>query len=159
VVIYSDIADPGALGMPETYYIPEEVTEARGWDPTDPDPKNPWHSYDFTLKVPDEITVKVSEDGLDITEYAGVEDSYGHDLSRYIRYQSGNDKYGFTYSINNYNDPADYTDSKGNVDFDALIEIGNRKMDISTPGTYEIRISVSIGPLSASRTIPLIVTE
>ena len=41
-VIYRDDASPGPLGKPE--YDPIDVTDTvrRGWDPTDPDPANPW---------------------------------------------------------------------------------------------------------------------
>ncbi len=37
VVIYSS-PDPGPLGKPEAQQIPLDC----GWDPTDPDPDNPW---------------------------------------------------------------------------------------------------------------------
>lgn len=33
--------DPGPFGKPETMKI-TEFEEYRGWDPTDPDPNNPW---------------------------------------------------------------------------------------------------------------------
>ena len=41
VVIYND-KDPGPMGKPGTIYTDPADTEKRGWDPTDPDPVNPW---------------------------------------------------------------------------------------------------------------------
>lgn len=42
VVIYDDAENPGPMGKPGTIYSdPNDVT-LRGWDPTDPDPANPW---------------------------------------------------------------------------------------------------------------------
>ena len=41
VVIYDD-EDPGPMGKPGTIYTDPADTEKRGWDPTDPDPANPW---------------------------------------------------------------------------------------------------------------------
>ena len=41
VVIYDDAENPGPLGKPETITIPED-SDLNGWDPTDPDPANPW---------------------------------------------------------------------------------------------------------------------
>ena len=43
VEIYDDPENPGPLGKPESVYIDPE-SENRGWDPTDPDPANPWIS-------------------------------------------------------------------------------------------------------------------
>lgn len=42
VEIYDDPNNPGPLGKPESIYIDPE-SEIRGWDPTDPDPANPWN--------------------------------------------------------------------------------------------------------------------
>ena len=41
-VIYDDPADPGPMGKPGSIYTDPADTEKRGWDPTDPDPANPW---------------------------------------------------------------------------------------------------------------------
>lgn len=41
VVVYDDANDPGPFEMPRTVKIPEN-SPYRGWDPTDPDPENPW---------------------------------------------------------------------------------------------------------------------
>ena len=43
VEIYDDAETPGPLGLPEQTKI--DITNPnRGWDPTDPDPSNPWLS-------------------------------------------------------------------------------------------------------------------
>lgn len=39
-----DSADPGPLGKPEAIYI-DPYNFFKGWDPTDPDPSNPWTIY------------------------------------------------------------------------------------------------------------------
>ncbi len=41
VVVYDDAENPGALGKPETADIDAD-SPYRGWDPTDPDVRNPW---------------------------------------------------------------------------------------------------------------------
>ena len=41
VEFYSE-PDPGPLGWPASPYIPP-FDERSGWDPTDPDPENPWN--------------------------------------------------------------------------------------------------------------------
>ena len=42
VLIYADAENPGPMGKPGTIYTDPADTEKRGWDPTDPDPANPW---------------------------------------------------------------------------------------------------------------------
>lgn len=42
VIIYDDAQTPGPMGKPGTINMDETNAELRGWDPTDPDPKNPW---------------------------------------------------------------------------------------------------------------------
>ena len=41
VIIYDDENDPGPMGKPGTIYTDPADETLRGWDPTDPDPKNP----------------------------------------------------------------------------------------------------------------------
>lgn len=43
VTFYDDADDPGPLGKPEPIRI-DTSSPNRGWDPTDPDPDNPWNS-------------------------------------------------------------------------------------------------------------------
>lgn len=42
VVIYDDANDPGPMGKPGTIYTDPKDESMRGWDPTDPDERNPW---------------------------------------------------------------------------------------------------------------------
>ena len=42
VVLYDDESDPGPLGKPTPITI-DTSDPRRGWDPTDPDPGNPWN--------------------------------------------------------------------------------------------------------------------
>ncbi len=42
VVFYNDAENPGPLGKPVPLTI-DPQSPYRGWDPTDPDPENPWH--------------------------------------------------------------------------------------------------------------------
>ena len=41
VELYDDYSSPGPLGKPDSIYI-DPSSPNRGWDPTDPDPDNPW---------------------------------------------------------------------------------------------------------------------
>ncbi|MCI2047836.1 MAG: L,D-transpeptidase family protein [Faecalibacterium sp.] len=41
-VLYDDAACPGPLGQPDFVHIDPADETLRGWDPTDPDPANPW---------------------------------------------------------------------------------------------------------------------
>lgn len=42
VVIYDNAEDPGPMGKPGTIHIDPADETMRGWDPTDPNPENPW---------------------------------------------------------------------------------------------------------------------
>jgi len=41
ILFYDDYQNPGPMGQPGTYHL-EPDSDYRGWDPTDPDPNNPW---------------------------------------------------------------------------------------------------------------------
>lgn len=59
VVVYDDPDDLGPFGMPRTVTIPAD-SPYRGWDPTDPDPENPWRELRPILHlVSDEANSKV----------------------------------------------------------------------------------------------------
>ncbi len=85
VVIYDDPDDPGPLGKPDPYIIPAEVEEIRGWDPTDPNPANPWFSYSYTFSFPNEVTVAKGSAQEDILRSAEAADCFGHDVSGYAK--------------------------------------------------------------------------
>ena len=46
VTFYSDANSPGPLGKPALFKISNCPSYLKGWDPTDPDPVNPWHDYE-----------------------------------------------------------------------------------------------------------------
>ncbi len=160
VEIYSDETTPGPLGKPETFFIPEELGESLGWDPSDPDSDNPWHSYEFTMEIDDYITVDADDD-LDITDFIYAEDIYGNDLSGYAAYTlnqapEGSDaevggKYGFYFTTIDREDAPDYSGDPTAVDPLGLISYGYEGMDASTPGDYEITVKLSVGPYTAEK--------
>ena len=43
VVLYDDAENPGPLGKPDFKHIDVNDPATRGWDPTDPNPNNPWN--------------------------------------------------------------------------------------------------------------------
>ncbi|MBR6350003.1 MAG: hypothetical protein IKR67_05580, partial [Lachnospiraceae bacterium] len=82
VDIFYDDSSPGPLGKPGHYYIPPEVAEIRGWDPTDPDDGNPWNSYAITVSGDDTINIEAGS-SFSIWDYVSVKDNYGNDMSDY----------------------------------------------------------------------------
>ena len=46
VTFYSDPDSAGPLGKPALFKISDCPAYLKGWDPTDPDPVNPWHEYE-----------------------------------------------------------------------------------------------------------------
>ncbi len=58
-VEFYDSADPGPLGKPSFQYISENSPN-KGWDPTDPDPANPWrNSVSTPVVTPENPTPEV----------------------------------------------------------------------------------------------------
>lgn len=76
VTIY-DSKDPGPLGKPSTIKI-DTSSPYRGWDPTDPDPDNPWQTVKPTIKGAKSKTVERStkklnlKSGVTATDYKGT---------------------------------------------------------------------------------------
>ena len=86
VKIYDDAANPGPLGKPDTIKIPED-SPYRNWDPTDPDPANPWHLFSAAIGHPSDKTVTVKPgttmDEIKATYFSAV-DTCGNDISHKI---------------------------------------------------------------------------
>lgn len=59
VILYDDESSPGPLGKPDTIKIPLD-SPYKGWDPTDPDPANPWHNFTARIAAR-EKTIKVTK--------------------------------------------------------------------------------------------------
>lgn len=91
VDIYDDAANPGPLGKPESIKIPVDSPNA-GWDPTDPDEKNPWNKESAKLTGTKDITVKVGE-SVDFLKGVTATDTCGNDITDQIvvsgRYTTG----------------------------------------------------------------------
>lgn len=56
IEIYDDKESPGPLGKPEAIKVPSGTK----WDPTDPDPANPWHEFQPRIEM---ITPRVLQYG------------------------------------------------------------------------------------------------
>lgn len=60
VIIYDDIDNPGPLGKPDTIKIPVD-SPYRGWDPTDPNPNNPWNNFSVSMTFPSSKKISLIE--------------------------------------------------------------------------------------------------
>lgn len=79
VVVYDDASDPGPLGKPEMIKIPVNSQYA-GWDPTDPDPGNPWKQYSAEINGTKDITLNVG-DSFDPRSGITAIDTCGNDIT------------------------------------------------------------------------------
>ena len=102
VTIYDDATTPGPLGKPETIKIPVDSPNAR-WDPTDPDPANPWLLASAEVKGASDITTRIGEK-VDIMKGITAVDTCGNDITskiitigRYTFDQEGT--YNITYKV------------------------------------------------------------
>lgn len=87
VIVYDDETSPGPLGKPEMIKIPEDSPN-RGWDPTDPDPENPWHECKPEIKVDETVSIAVNKYSMDtIVERIGATatDTCGNDITSKIK--------------------------------------------------------------------------
>lgn len=78
VVIYNDKSSPGPLGKPSAIKVPTNVR--RGWDPTDPDSRNPWKTKEPSIKG---VANKQIERGTDFNLLNGIKafDTAGNDIT------------------------------------------------------------------------------
>ncbi len=89
VEVYDDPTSPGPLGKPDTIKIPEGSPN-RGWDPTDPDPANPWHAFSASLTA-QKTTVTVETGStiqkvLTAAKYT-AKDTCGNDITNKVTYE------------------------------------------------------------------------
>ena len=98
VVVYYDYENPGPWGVPGAYKIPDDIPQVNQWDPTDPDPGNPWPSYTMSIE-PDTVTLPAGSTFDDLYGAISVTDNYGNSVLHYA-------------SINtdgvDFNTPGDY---------------------------------------------------
>ncbi|MBQ6814957.1 MAG: L,D-transpeptidase family protein [Lachnospiraceae bacterium] len=87
VEIYDDAANPGPLGKPDTIKIPAN-SPYKGWDPTDPDPANPWKLFYASITHPASKYVVVTEGATieDIRIHFSAKDTCGNDITDKIKF-------------------------------------------------------------------------
>lgn len=104
VEIYDDADNPGPLGKPSMITIPVNSPN-KDWDPTDPDPNNPWNKCEPYIEASD-ITAPVGTD-LILISLAKAFDTCGNDISPLISISGSVDtkkagSYKITYSVTDY---------------------------------------------------------
>lgn len=110
VIIYDDASNPGPLGKPDTIKIPED-SPYRGWDPTDPNPNNPWHQFTATIEYPasKSVTIEAGSSINSILANFSAKDTCGNDISEKLQVSG-------QYDLNvagNYNIVVSVTDAIG----------------------------------------------
>jgi hypothetical protein len=99
VIIYDDKKNPGPLGKPEGI----KITKANGWDPTDPDPKNPFLAKAPEIKGAKNLTV-VQGEKLDLLKGITAVSATGNNLTKSIKVEGKVNynvpgKYKITYTV------------------------------------------------------------
>lgn len=102
VVVYDDTSSPGPLGKPEMIKIPVN-SQFAGWDPTDPDPANPWLQYSAMISGANDVTLTVGQ-AFDPRNGVVAVDTCGNDISNKILLNGSYDlgipgSYTLTYSV------------------------------------------------------------
>ena len=124
VTIYDDASNPGPLGKPDTIKIPAD-SPYKNWDPTDPDPANPWKLFSATIDCPSDKTVTVAPGSTTIDDikatYFSAKDTCGNDISHKILVKGKYDldKEG-TYNLTFY--VVDAIGSKAQVDISLIVK-------------------------------------
>ena len=123
VTIYDDAANPGPLGKPDTIKIPAD-SPYKNWDPTDPDPANPWKLQSASITHPKNKTITIKP-GTTIEavkrNYFSAKDTCGNDISDKILVSGSYDfsKAG-TYNLTFY--VIDAIGSKAQVDIAVTVQ-------------------------------------
>ncbi len=86
VIIYDDASNPGPLGKPETIKIPAN-SPYKGWDPTDPNPNNPWHQCSASITYPSSRVITVDQGSTDakIRSFFTAKDTCGNVVTNKIK--------------------------------------------------------------------------
>ncbi|MCR4956265.1 MAG: L,D-transpeptidase [Lachnospiraceae bacterium] len=80
VIVY-DSSHPGPLGKPDIFKISKKVSSKyKGWDPTDPNQRNPWRSIKPTLTVNPQVSVEVNSSPEDVKKDMKATDFMGKEL-------------------------------------------------------------------------------
>lgn len=83
VIIYDDETSPGPIGKPDTFDIPTN-SEFINWDPTDPNPNNPWNTKAPQITGAEDKTVDVGEQ-IDLMDGVLGIDTCGNEGTDYIK--------------------------------------------------------------------------
>lgn len=76
IEIYNDKDEELPLGKPEAIKLPE----GSGWDPTDPDPENPWHECEPSITVEEQIILYSGQPWTPHEDIVAL-DTCGNDIS------------------------------------------------------------------------------
>ena len=125
VTLYDDASNPGPLGKPETIKIPAD-SPYKNWDPTDPDPANPWKLFSATIEYPTAKTITVAPGSTTMDEikatYFTAKDTCGNDISHKILAKGNYDlNVEGTYNLTFY--VIDAIGSKAQVDITLIVKI------------------------------------
>lgn len=101
VVVYDDESSPGPLRKPSVITIPEDSPN-RGWDPTDPDPANPWNSCAPVITAAD-ITINVGQN-VNLLSTITAKDTCGNDITASVTISGSYDintagSYSITFNV------------------------------------------------------------
>lgn len=106
VIIYDDYNSPGPLGKPGTIQIPEGHPLG-SWDPTDPNPANPWITYTVAINCNDIINLDTGSTYEELLAGIHANDSLGNNLDQKILIEGSYDlnlqgTYSITLKLNWY---------------------------------------------------------
>ena len=124
VTIYDDASNPGPLGKPDTIKIPAD-SPYKNWDPTDPDPANPWKLFSATIEHPSDKTITVAPGTTTMDQikatYFSAKDTCGNDISHKILAKGSFDlNVEGTYNLTFY--VIDAIGSKAQVDITLIVK-------------------------------------
>lgn len=99
IEIYDDAENPGPLGKPESIKLPN----GSKWDPTDPDPNNPWHEKEPKIEVTKNTEIEIGEK-INLLEGVKALDTCGNDISDKMEvkgfiYSDISGEYEITYQV------------------------------------------------------------
>ncbi|HCC04303.1 MAG TPA: hypothetical protein DEP51_05570 [Clostridiales bacterium] len=95
-------SDPGPLGKPSARKISSNV-ECRNWDPTDPDPKNPWNGYVEPVKIENVQEVEKTEENNTTKEENTISNIQNESSNTQIETNTNTDHKTETNTITNTN--------------------------------------------------------
>lgn len=134
VVIYEEEGIPGPLGKPDAMKVPDDCV----WDPTDPDPKNPYNQNPIEIKARDRIELERGEEFLP-GSFVQAADNLGNDLTDRITMKEPFD----STKTGSYEISCEVMDFRGNKqEFQVMAEV----LDTKKPEFRGINTPVLIAP-------------